>query len=141
LTDPPRSLRLGEEHLLATDRRSRYFPGESRPSQVLASSDWALHEFEAFALGRERGLKSISGPDPQDVLLGHRDLGLEFNSRQHRASAIKLAEWSSGDVFFAGTAPGGWSVLEAATATRGPEGVGERPMALHPVLTGGGGKM
>jgi len=77
---------------------------------------------EAFALGRERGLKSISGPDPQDVLLGHGDLGLEFSSRQHRASAIKLAEWSSGDVFFAGTASGGWSVLEAATATRGPEG-------------------
>src|SRR4051794_21771341 len=53
--------------------------------------------------------------------LGRR-LWRAFNSWQHRASAIKPAGWSSGAVFFTGTAPCGRSVQGAATAIRWPEG-------------------
>src|SRR4051794_7483771 len=79
----------------------------------------------------ELGLVTLGEGDPELLQVGYepffegigRRLRRAFSSRQHRASAIKPAGWSSGDVFFTGTASLGMSVQEAATATRWPEGI------------------
>jgi hypothetical protein len=74
----------------------------------------------------ELGLVALGERDPQLPQVGYervferggRRLARAFSSRQHRARAIEPAGWSSGDVFFAGTASRGRSVQEAATVSR-----------------------